>query len=124
MVKLCNRVLPADSEATAMRNSAWSAINTCYLAHTCMYVQCMYMIGCVIPTRRLIVFNLCVFFLVFLQYALGVVLPALLSLNTRTGEGHNMPYQFFANVSKTVALRAAKFRLPAHGSKIHLVCKF
>ena len=44
---------------------------------------------------------------------------------TRALEGGRLcPHLFFANNLKTTARSAAKFDIPAHNSRRHLVCKF
>ena len=47
-------------------------------------------------------------------------------INTRTGGGGQIlpPHLFFANNLKTAARSLAKFGIPAHNSRTHLLCKF
>ena len=42
----------------------------------------------------------------------------------RGGDRFCPPHLFFANNLKTTARSAAKFGIPAHNSRTHLVCKF
>ena len=48
-------------------------------------------------------------------------------VSAHTGGGDIVPHLFFAKISKTAArgaAGAAKFRVLAHKSRIHIVCKF